>query len=78
MNGPYPINIRNDGNGPDRYDMRITEIADSQGFAQPWDVEIFRSDMSELARDTNQTVMVHVNAPSVAAGEYQVTLSIFL
>ena len=73
-----PINIRNDGNGPDRYDMRVTEIADSQGLAQPWDVEIFRSDMSELVRDTNQTVMVHVNAPAeVGAGDYQITLSIF-
>ena len=73
-----PIDIMNGGNGPDRYDMRITSITDSNGLAQPWNVEIFRSDMSELQRDENQTVMVHVDAPDqVAAGTYQVTISIF-
>ena len=73
-----PIDIMNGGNGPDRYDMRITSIADSNGLAQPWNVEIFRSDMSELQRDENQTVMVHVETPDqVGAGTYQVTLSIF-
>ncbi|MEC7142169.1 MAG: hypothetical protein VXW30_01135 [Candidatus Thermoplasmatota archaeon] len=73
-----PIDIMNGGNGPDRYDMRITSISDSNGLAQPWNVEIFRSDMSELQRDENQTVMVHVDTPDqVAAGTYQVTISIF-
>ena len=58
--------------------MRITSISDSNGLAQPWNVEIFRSDMTELQRDENQTVMIHVNTPDqVAAGEYQVTVSIF-
>ena len=73
-----PVNVLNGGNGPDRYDMRITSISDSNGLAQPWNVEIFRSDMTELQRDENQTVMIQVNTPDqVAAGQYFVTTSIF-
>ena len=35
-------NIENLGNGPDRFDMTIESIVDSQGNSHVWDIEIPR------------------------------------
>ena len=73
-----PVTVENLGNGPDRYDMRVGSITDSDGFAQPWIIDIPRGTLIELQRGDMQMVEVLVEVPErVAAGEYTVEIDIF-
>jgi len=73
-----PITVQNDGNGPDRYDMRVGSITDSNGLAQPWNIEVPRGLLQELQRDELQQVEVVVEAPQeVGAGDYTVEIDVF-
>ena len=68
----------NDGNGPDRYDMRTASITDSNGSQLLWDIEIPRATLSELERDDAETVDVILNIPGqIVAGTYQVVVKVY-
>ena len=73
-----PVTTTNDGNGPDRYDMRTASITDSNGSQLLWDIEIPRATLAELERDDSETVEVTINIPGqIVAGTYQVVLKTF-
>jgi len=73
-----PTSVVNTGNGPDRYDLRLSRVHDSQGIDVLWDVDVPRSILTELSRDTSQTVDVTINVPNqVPAGDYTVILQAF-
>ncbi|MDP6324134.1 MAG: CARDB domain-containing protein [Candidatus Thalassarchaeaceae archaeon] len=73
-----PITTTNDGNGPDRYDMRTASISDTNGTQLLWDIQIPRATLSELERDDAETIDVIINIPGqIVAGNYQVVLKAF-
>ena len=73
-----PITTTNQGNGPDRYDLRTASITDSNGTQLLWEIEIPRATLSELERDDAETVDVKINIPGqIVAGNYQVVLKAF-
>ena len=73
-----PITTTNEGNGPDRYDLRTASITDSNGTQLLWNIEIPRATLSELDRDDSETVDVKINIPGqIVAGDYQVVLKAF-
>ncbi|MED6297445.1 MAG: hypothetical protein VX828_04015, partial [Candidatus Thermoplasmatota archaeon] len=73
-----PITTTNEGNGPDRYDLRTASITDSNGTQLLWNIEIPRATLSELHRDDSETVDVKINIPGqIVAGNYQVVLKAF-
>jgi hypothetical protein len=73
-----PITTMNDGNGPDRYDMRTASITDSNGSQLLWEIEIPRATLSELERDDSETVDVKIHIPGqIVAGNYQVILKAY-
>jgi len=74
-----PFTTLNDGNGPDRYDMRVSRVTSlASGTEVLWDVDVPRSLLSELQRDDSETIEVRVNVPEqVAAGDYEVVIDVF-
>jgi len=73
-----PTTVTNTGNGPDRYDMRLGRVTDSKGIDVLWDVTVPRSILTELSRDTSQTVDITINVPTqVPAGDYTVVIQTF-
>ena len=73
-----PTTVTNTGNGPDRYDLRLGRVTDSAGIAVLWDIDIPRSLLTELSRDTSQTVDLTINVPNqVPAGDYTVVIQAF-
>ena len=73
-----PTTISNTGNGPDRYDLRMSRVYDSEGVNVPWDINIPRSLLTELTRNTSQTIDLTINVPTqVEAGDYTVVIQAF-
>ena len=73
-----PTTVTNTGNGPDRYDLRLGRVQDEFGIAVLWDIDIPRSLLTELSRDTSQTVDLTINIPQqVPAGDYIVVIQAF-
>jgi len=73
-----PTTVTNTGNGPDRYDMRFGRVIDLKGIDVLWDVTVPRSILTELSRDTSQTVDITINVPTqVPAGDYTVVIQTF-
>ena len=73
-----PTTVTNTGNGPDRYDMRLGRVYDSAGIDVLWDIDVPRSILTELTRDTSQTVDITINVPTqVPAGDYTVVIQTF-
>ena len=69
--------IENTGNGPDRFDVAVNSILDSNGMADVWDIEIPRVTFEELDRDESQEVPIYINVPEKTfAGNYEVTLDV--
>ena len=73
-----PTTVANTGNGPDRYDLRLGRVYDSEGIDVLWDIDVPRSILTELSRDTSQTVDLTINVPQqVPAGDYTVVIQAF-
>ena len=73
-----PTTVTNTGNGPDRYDLRLGRVYDSSGIDVLWDIDIPRSLLIELSRDTSQTIDLTINVPNqVPAGDYTVVIQTF-
>ncbi|MDP6899792.1 MAG: CARDB domain-containing protein [Candidatus Thalassarchaeaceae archaeon] len=72
------ITTLNDGNGPDRYDMRVASITDSNDNEMLWDIDIPRVHLMELERDEEQTVDVVIHVPDqIVAGDYRIVLKTY-
>ncbi len=72
-----PITTINNGNGPDRFDFRLTTVTDPTGVpvrTGHWDIVIPRESLEELDRDSDQNFDVLMNVPEfdIAAGLYVV------
>ena len=72
-----PTTTINNGNGPDRFDFRLTTVTDPTGVpvrTGHWDIVIPRQSLEELDRDSDQTFDVLMNVPEfdIAAGLYLV------
>ena len=72
-----PTTVMNTGNGPDRFDYRLTTVTDPSGIpvrAGHWDIVVPRETLQELSRDSDQTFDVLMNVPDfdVSAGLYVV------
>tara|TARA_B100001540_G_scaffold89089_1_gene80643 strand:- start:587 stop:2686 length:2100 start_codon:yes stop_codon:yes gene_type:complete len=74
-----PTTVTNAGNGPDRYDLRLGRVYETgSGIDVLWDIDIPRSLLTELTRDTSQTVDITINVPTqVPAGDYTVVIQAF-
>lgn len=75
----YKMNttVSNHGNGPDRYDVTIESIIDSNGDTHVWDINIPRILFLELDRDEVQTVPIEINVPEKSlAGDYVLTFHV--
>ena len=73
-----PTTVTNTGNGPDRYDLRLGRVYDSSGIDVLWDIDIPRNLLTELSRDTSQTIDLTINVPrQVPAGDYTVVIQTF-
>ena len=73
-----PTTVANTGNGPDRYDLRLGRVYDSEGIDVLWDIDVPRSILTELSRGTSQTVDLTINVPQqVPAGDYIVVIQAF-
>ncbi|HIG19754.1 MAG TPA: hypothetical protein EYQ78_03125 [Candidatus Poseidoniales archaeon] len=69
----------NNGNGADRYDMRVARVTDlASGVEVLWDVDVPRGILSELQRGGSENITVSVNVPlMVTAGNYEIVLDVF-
>ena len=72
-----PVTTTNNGNGPDRFDFRLTTVIDPTGVpvrTGHWDIVIPRESLEELDRDSDQTFDVLMNIPEfdIGAGLYVV------
>ncbi|DAC58186.1 MAG TPA: hypothetical protein D7I07_04120 [Candidatus Poseidoniales archaeon] len=72
-----PVTTINNGNGPDRFDFRLTTVIDPTGVpvrTGHWDIVIPRESLEELDRDSDQTFDVLMNVPEfdIGAGLYVV------
>ena len=72
-----PVTTMNNGNGPDRFDFRLTTVIDPTGVpvrTGHWDIIIPRESLEELDRDSDQTFDVLMNIPEfdIGAGLYVV------
>ena len=77
---PYQMNttIENLGNGPDRFDVTIESITDSDGNSHVWDIEIPRILFGELDRDEIGEYPIIINVPEkTLAGQYTVNFNIY-
>jgi len=74
-----PLTTVNDGNGADRYDVRVARVTDLSSSSDVlWDVDVPRGVLSELQRDQSETIEVRVNVPKqVEAGDYEIVLDVF-
>ena len=74
-----PTTVTNLGNGPDRYDLRLGRVYETQSEIDVlWDIDIPRSILTELTRDSSQTVDITINVPTqVPAGDYTVLIQAF-
>ena len=73
-----PMSILNQGNTPDRYDMRLLSMTDASGTNLLWDIDIPRALLLELQRGDVQEVNVQVNVPDqIPAGEYHILIGVF-
>ncbi|MCS5533059.1 MAG: hypothetical protein NZ736_02230 [Candidatus Poseidoniaceae archaeon] len=73
-----PITVKNDGNGPDRFDFRLARVTDAYGVDVLWDITVPRQYLQELSRGTYQNFDVLMNIPDqVEAGTYTVVLQAF-
>ena len=74
-----PTTVTNAGNGPDRYDLRLGRVYETQSQIDVlWDIDIPRSILTELTRGTSQTVDITINVPTqVPAGDYTVVIQAF-
>ena len=74
-----PTTVTNAGNGPDRYDLRLGRVYETQSEIDVlWDIDIPRSILTELTRNTSQTVDITINVPTqVPAGDYTVVIQAF-
>ena len=72
-----PTTIDNIGNGPDRYDMAIQSITDSEGYTHVWDIDIPRVLFDELDRDESQEIPITISVPEkTLAGQYTIVLEV--
>ena len=72
-----PITVKNEGNGPDRFDFRLARVTDAFGVDVIWDIEP-RSSLMELSAGTYQAFDVLMNVPDqVEAGTYEVVLNAY-
>ena len=70
--------VVNSGNGPDRYDMRVHSVSDTEGNQLLWDVEIPRAHLLELDRDDEQTLDIIIRIPDeIVAGDYQIVIKAY-
>ncbi len=72
-----PTTTTNYGNGPDRFDFRLTTVIDPSGVpvrTGHWDIIIPRESLEDLSRDSDQLFEVFINVPEddIAAGVYTV------
>jgi len=78
-----PVTTKNEGNGPDRYDLRLSRVYDESEITILWDIHIPRDTLLELdslyKEDGNsQTVDIIIEVPDrVAAGDYTIELQSF-
>ena len=74
-----PTTVTNTGNGPDRYDVRLGRVFETDsGIDVLWDIDIPRSILIELSRGTSQEFDITVNIPTqVPAGDYTVVIQTF-
>jgi len=74
-----PIITTNNGNGADRYDVRVARVTDlASGVEVLWDVDVPRGILSELQRGDSENITVSVNVPlMVTAGNYEIVLDVF-
>ena len=74
-----PTTVTNAGNGPDRYDLRLGRVYETgSGIDVLWGIDIPRGLLTELSRDTSQTVDITINVPTqVPAGDYTVVIQAF-
>ena len=72
------VRTTNEGNGPDRYDMRLARVTNAEGTDVLWDIEVPRSLLAELERGTFQEVDIGIHIPErVEKGEYTVVIELF-
>jgi hypothetical protein len=72
-----PLVTTNTGNGPDRYDMRLSSISDSEGNAVQWEINIPREELVELQRNEWQEVELDIKIPDqVDAGIYTIRIDV--
>lgn len=72
------VRTTNDGNGADRYDMRLARVTNAEGTDVLWDIEVPRSLLVELERGTSQELDIAIHVPEkVEKGEYTVVIEIF-
>ena len=70
-----PIRTINTGNGPDRYDLRLASVTDSNGVAVQWEIDVPRADLLELQRNEWQEVEIDIKIPDqVDAGVYKIRI----
>jgi uncharacterized membrane protein len=69
----------NNGNGADRYDVRVARVTDLASNVEVlWDVDVPRGILSELQRGQSENITVTVDVPlMVTAGAYEVVLDVF-
>jgi len=74
-----PIITTNNGNGADRYDVRVARVTDLASNVEVlWDVDVPRGILSELQRGQSENITVTVDVPlMVTAGAYEVVLDVF-
>ena len=78
-----PVTTKNEGNGPDRYDLRLNRVFDASGVSVLWDVNIPRDTLVELdssykEEGHTQIVDIVIEVPDrITAGEYVVELQAF-
>jgi len=80
------IETLNTGNGPDRYDLRLSQISDSEGNQLLWDIEGIDFPPHQLERDTvenaeanlsSHIVPVTIHIPDqIVAGTYHVVFKV--
>ncbi len=70
-----PLQTFNTGNGPDRYDLRLASISDSEGSSVQWQVDVPREELVELGRNDWQEIEVDIQIPNqVDAGTYTIRI----
>ena len=72
------IRTTNEGNGPDRYDMRLARVTKVGADDVLWDVEVPRNLLQELERGTSQELDIGIHVPQkVEMGEYKIVIEVY-